>query len=51
MKSFGLAAATACMFAYTEASDSGVWTNQDWFDEKESVGVKNGLPYGLNPET
>ena len=47
---FGLAASIACMAGNAEAGDSGVWTNQDWFDENEKIGVKNGIPYGLDPD-
>lgn len=28
----------------------GVWTGHDWYDEDQGVGVKNGVPYGLDPE-
>ena len=48
--SSGLAASVALMAGTSEAGDSGVWTNQDWFDENEKIGVKNGIPYGLDPE-
>ena len=49
--SIGVAATMAGLFEQVEANDSGVWTNQDWFDENDGVGVKNGIPYGLDPET
>ena len=48
--SLGLASSIALMAGTVEAGDSGVWTNQDWFDENEKIGVKNGIPYGLDPE-
>ena len=36
--------------AITSAYDDGVWSGHDWFDEDEGVGVKNGVPYGQDPE-
>ena len=50
--SFGVAAiASYGLAASTQSKDSGVWTNADWFDESEGLGVRNGIPYGLDPET
>ena len=31
--------------------DSGIWTGYDWTDSIAGVGVKDGVPYGLTPET
>ena len=50
--SFGVAAIASYGFAAsTQSKDSGVWTNADWFDESEGLGVRNGVPYGLDPDT
>ena len=43
---FVAALIAATGYAYTD----GVWSGHDWFDEDEGVGIKNGVPYGLNPE-
>ena len=42
---------TAMIAALGCAYEDGVWSGHDWFDEDEGVGVKNGVPYGLNPES
>ena len=48
MKSAFVAALIAAIgYAYTD----GVWSGHDWFDEDEGVGIKNGVPYGLNPQS
>ena len=36
--------------ALAHSYEDGVWTGHDWFDEDESIGIKNGVPYGLDPE-
>ena len=41
----------AMVAALTIAYEDGVWTGQDWYDEDEGLGVKNGVPYGQDPET
>lgn len=41
-------AAMIATVAYTY--EDGVWSGHDWFDEDEGVGIKNGMPYGLEPE-
>ena len=43
------AASLVAALGYT--FEDGVWSGHDWFDEDEQVGVKNGVPYGLDPET
>ena len=29
--------------------ENGLWTNHDWYDEVEKVGVQNGVPYSNDP--
>ena len=41
---------TACIAALTCAYEDGVWSGHDWYDEDEGVGIKNGVPYGQDPE-
>lgn len=43
---FAAAIVAAVAFGY----EDGVWSGHDWYDEDEGVGVKNGVPYGLDPE-
>ena len=43
------AAALLATLAYSY--DDGVWSGHDWFNEDEGVGIKNGVPYGQDPET
>lgn len=45
MKTFVAAMLAAIAYSY----EDGVWSGHDWFDEDEGVGVKNGVPYGLDP--
>jgi hypothetical protein len=33
------------------AFEQGVWTNHDWLNSEEGVGVKNGQVYGQDTET
>ena len=47
MKAF----ACAVLAAFAYAGEDGVWSGHDWFNEDEGVGVKNGTPYGQDPET
>lgn len=42
---------TALLAAAVYSYEDGVWSGHDWFDEVEKVGVKNGVPYGLDPES
>ena len=41
---------TACVAVIASAYEDGVWSGHDWFDEDEGIGVKNGVPYGQDPE-
>ena len=41
---------TACVAVVASAYEDGVWSGHDWFDEDEGIGVKNGVPYGQDPE-
>ena len=36
--------------AASSQSKDGMWSGHDWYDEDQGVGVKNGVPYGLDPE-
>ncbi len=47
MKTFVASMLAAIAYSY----EDGVWSGHDWFDEDEGVGVKNGVPYGLDPES
>lgn len=40
----------ALLAASVTAYEDGVWSGHDWYDEDEGVGVKNGVPYGLDPD-
>lgn len=44
---YGAASLTSSAFAFEE----GVWTNHDWLNSEEGVGIKNGQPYGQDTET
>jgi len=37
---------TTLAYSYEE----GVWSGHDWFDEDQAIGVKNGVPYGHDPD-
>jgi len=41
----------AMVAALANTYEDGVWSGHDWFDEDEGVGVKNGVPYGQDPDT
>lgn len=43
--------ATTLLAALAVGYEDGVWSGHDWYNEDEGVGVKNGLPYGQDPET
>ena len=47
MMKFASVLLAACAYA---ANEDGVWTEHDWFDEDAGIGVKNGVPYGIDPE-
>ena len=51
MKSFAVALLAFAGHALAQSGSSGIWTDHDWFDEEENVGVKNGIPYGIDPST
>jgi hypothetical protein len=40
-------AAVLGLFAHASARivDSGLWDNNDWYDEDVKIGVANGVPY------
>ena len=50
MKSFATAL-VLCAGLSQAGNSKGIWTDHDWFDEVEGVGVKNGVPYGIDPST
>ena len=39
--------ALALMSHYAEAAikKDGIWTGNDWYDDKTKIGVRNGVPY------
>ena len=43
--------AAAIIAAIAYGYEDGVWSGHDWYDEDEGIGVKNGVPYGLDPES
>ena len=47
MKSMLIGAALASL---SIAYEDGVWSGHDWYNEDEGVGIKNGQPYGQDPE-
>ena len=47
MKAFAAALLAAMAYTY----EDGVWSGHDWYDEEEGIGVKNGTPYGQDPDT
>lgn len=52
MKSNSFTLTLISLLSLTQATTTkGIWTDIDWYDEKEGVGVKNGMPYGIDPAT
>ena len=44
-------ASFALLVAISEAAiaEDGLWTGNDWYDDKEKIGVRNGIPYSNDP--
>ena len=38
----------AMLMAAALITENGLWTGHDWTNDTQKVGVKNGIPYGLN---
>ena len=49
MKMMKFASSMLAAFAYA-ANQDGVWSDHDWYDEEQGIGVNNGVPYGLEPD-
>ena len=30
--------------------DNGLWTDHDWYDDVEKIGIRNGQPYSNDPQ-
>ena len=37
--------ATLCTLGLTEMDADGLWTGHDWYNDENSIGVRNGVPY------
>lgn len=49
--SFTFLAAVACQGAHAALQADGPWTNNDWYDATNKIGVANGIPYSNDPAT